>query len=315
MGPDKHKFKCHGCFTATLKCRSKEMIEVIYVCDYIDIPLLGQPGIDNLELITLKSDINDVKEDEPQEDRTTTNTVNDFKEVFEGLGQEKGRPAHVDTEEDATPFQISAPRKVPIPLLEPLKTELDQMLEMGVVKKIEEPTDWYHPIVEQIKPNGKIRFCIDLTKLNAVRNRELYQLDSTVETVAKIGENCKVMSKLDANSGYWKMTLDEESQRKCAFITPFGRFCPTRARFRLTSMLEIFNRKMDEIIEELDRVEKSMDDFLIYGKDAKEHDVRLRRFLYRLKLNGITLNLEKCVFKVDRVELLGCFISPEGVKL
>ena len=68
VGPDKHKFKCHGCFTATLKCGSKEMIEVIYVCDYIDIPLLGQPGIDNLELITLKSNINVVKENEPQED-------------------------------------------------------------------------------------------------------------------------------------------------------------------------------------------------------------------------------------------------------
>ena len=54
MGPDKHKFKCHGCFTVTLKCGSKEMIEVTYVCDYIDIPLLGQPGIDNIELITLK---------------------------------------------------------------------------------------------------------------------------------------------------------------------------------------------------------------------------------------------------------------------
>ena len=79
-------------------------------------------------------------------------------------------------------------------------------------------------------------------------------------------------------------------------------------------MPEIFNMKMDEIIEELDGVVKSMDDFLIYGKGPKEHHVRLRRFLYRLKLNSITLNLEKCVFKLDRVEFLGCFISPKGVK-
>ena len=63
------------------------------------------------------------------------------------------------------------------------------MLEMRVIKKTDEPTDWCHPIVEEIEPNGKIRLCIDLTKLNAVTNRELYQLDSTVETLAKIGEN------------------------------------------------------------------------------------------------------------------------------
>ena len=52
------------------------------------------------------------------------------------------------------------------------------------------------------KTKRKIRLCIDLTKLNAVTNRKLYQLGSTVKTLAKIGENCKVMSKLDANSGY-----------------------------------------------------------------------------------------------------------------
>ena len=299
VGPEKHKFKCYGCFIATLKCGFKEMIEVISVCDYTDIPLLGQPGTDDLELITLKSNINVMKENGPQEDRTTMNIANDFKEVFEGLGQVKRRPVHIDTEEDATPSHISAPRKVPILLLEPLKTELDWMLEMGVIKKIEEPTDWCHPIVEDIKPNGKIRLYIDLTKLNAITNRELYQLDSTVETLAKIGENCKVMSKLDANNGYWQITLDEESQRKCAFTTPFGRFCPTRAPLGLTSMPEIFNRKMNEIIEGLDGVVKSMDDFLICGKDVKEHDMRLGRFLYRLKLNSITLNLEKCVYKVD----------------
>ena len=50
VGPDKHKFKCHGCFTSKLKSGSKEMIEVIYVFNYMETPLLGQPGIDNLGL-------------------------------------------------------------------------------------------------------------------------------------------------------------------------------------------------------------------------------------------------------------------------
>ena len=87
------------------------------------------------------------------------------------------------------------------------------------------------------------------------------------------------MSKLDANSGYWQMKLDEESQRKCTFVTPFGRYRPTRAPFGLSSMPEIFNREMDRIIEGLEGVAKSMDDFLIYGKTEKEHDKRLREFL------------------------------------
>ena len=79
-------------------------------------------------------------------------------------------------------------------------------------------------------------------------------------------------------------------------------------------MPEIFNREMDRIIEGLEGVAKSMDDFLIYGKTKEEHDERLRKFLQRLKEHGVTLNLEKCQFQTDTVEFLGFQITPEGVK-
>ena len=199
-------------------------------------------------------------------------------------------------------------------MLEPLKKELDRITEMGVIIKVEEPSDWCHPIVVALKPSGNIRLCIDLTKLNKATKRELYQLDSTVETLAKLGDECKIMSKLDANSGYWQMELDEESQQKCIFITLFGRFRPTRAPFGLSSMPEIFNREMDSIIEGLEGVVKSMDDFLIYGRTLNEHDERLRKFLQRMKEKGITLNREKCQFRTDSVEFLGFSITPDGVK-
>ena len=119
------------------------------------------------------------------------------------------------------------------------------------------------------KPNKKeIRICLDLTKLNHEVKREFYQLSSVDETLAKIGDGCAVMSKLDANSGYWQMELDEESQHMTTFITPFGRYCPTRAPFGLTSMPEIFSKRMDKLIDNLPGVvKKSMDDFLVFGKD------------------------------------------------
>ena len=79
-----------------------------------------------------------------------------------------------------------------MPLLKPLNKELDRILEMGVIKKIEKSTECCHPRVKEIKPNGKIRMCIDLTKLNAITKRELYQIDSTIEKLARAGKNCKV---------------------------------------------------------------------------------------------------------------------------
>ena len=108
--------------------------------------------------------------------------------------------------------------------------------------------------------------------------REVYQLESVDDTLAKLGE-CNIMTKLDVNSGYWQMPLDEESQLKATFITPFGRSWPIRGPFGLSSMQEIFNKWLDKIISGLPGVVKSTDDFLVTGKDTAEHDVHLRATL------------------------------------
>jgi len=164
-----------------------------------------------------------------------------------------------------------------------------------------------------VKPSGGIRLCIDLTKLNNGIEREQYQLESVDETIARIGDECHIMTKLDANSGYWQMKLDQQSQLLTTFITPLGRFCCTRGPFGLSSMQEIFNKRIDSVIDGLPGVAKSTDDFLVYAKTESEHDIRLERLLQRFEENGVTLNKGKCVFKTKQVEFLGHDISPEGI--
>ena len=61
------------------------------------------------------------------------------------------------------------------------------------------------------KKDGNLRICIDLTKLNLGVKREFYQLESVEETIAKLGGECNYMSKLDCNSGYWQLPLDDET--------------------------------------------------------------------------------------------------------
>ena len=77
------------------------------------------------------------------------------------------------------------------------------------------------------------------------------------------------------------MKLDEDSKLLTTFITPLGRFCYTRGPFRLSSMQEIFNKRMASIIDGLPGFAKSTDDFLVYGKTVEEHDSRLNQVLQR----------------------------------
>ena len=134
------------------------------------------------------------------------------------------------------------------------------------------------------------------------------------QIIARLGEECQVMTKLDANSGYWQMKLDEDSQLLTTFITPLGRFCCTRGPFGLSSMQEIFNKCMDSIIDDLPGVAKSRDDFLVYGKAMEEHDSRLNQLLQRFMDKKVALNKSKCVFKFKQVEFMGHHISPDGVR-
>ena len=129
--------------------------------------------------------------------------IEQFPSVFKGLGTIKGDPVHITVQENATPYHIEAPRRVAFPLLEPLKLERERMKEMGVIKIVNQRTDWCHPIVVVKKPNGQLRICIDLTQLNKDTKREFYELPSVDDTLAQLGNGCKYMAKLDANSGYW----------------------------------------------------------------------------------------------------------------
>jgi len=303
IGPGSERLKCIGYIQAKSTWGQYSLEELLYVCKDLKRALLGKPAIRNLNILHMEKpktvtcgtvenneDIAEVEINDP--------IVQKYPEVFEGLGKMKGDPIHIKLKEGTVPYQISTPRHIAILLRTKVIKELNRMYKKyGVIRNVDKPTAWCHPIVVVLKPNGEVRICIDLTKLNNGIERELYQLESVEETMARLGDECVYMSKVDANAGYWKLPLDEESQLLTTFITPIGRFCCTTGPFGLSSMQEIFNKRMDTIIEGLEGVAKSTDDFLIYAKTEEEHNQRLEKLLDKLKEYNVTLNKEKCVFK------------------
>ena len=84
------------------------------------------------------------------------------------------------------------------------------METLGVISKVEEPTDWCAGMVVVPKADGGVRICVDLTKLNESVQREHHILPSVEETWAQLG-GATPFSKLDANSGFWQIKLSRES--------------------------------------------------------------------------------------------------------
>ena len=146
---------------------------------------------------------------------------------------------HIQLKHDAKPYALTTPRRVAIPLMPKVKQELTRMENMGVITKVDNPTDWCAGMVVVPKPNGNIRICVDLTKLNNSVCRERHMLPSVEQILAQIGDST-IFSKLDANAGFWQVKLSKESALLTTFITPYGRYCFNRLPFGITSAPEFF---------------------------------------------------------------------------
>ena len=192
-----------------------------------------------------------------------------FPSLFQGLGKLQGQYS-IKLQEGAKPYALTTPHRVLIPLMKPVKEELERMEKMGVISRISESTDWCAGMVVVPKANWKVRICVDLTQYNNSVCRERHPLPAVEQTMAQLA-GAKIFSKLDANSGFWQILLTQESIPLMTFIIRFGRFCFHRLPFGITSAPEHFQRCMQEIVGDIEGVVCLIDNILIHGCAQEEH--------------------------------------------
>lgn len=270
--------------------------------------LLGDRACEDLGLVKRVFQLN--SEIEPN-----MNTAKDIARQFPGMFKGQGTlpfTYKIQLKSDAKPV-IHAPRRVPAPLRDSLKKELDRMVGLGVIQPIEEPTDWVNSITCVKKPNGELRVCLDPKDLNENIKREHYQIPTREEIMSEMA-GAKFFSKLDASHGFWQLKLDPESSKYCTFNTPFGRYCFLRLPFGIKSAPEIFHRAMETIIEGLEGTRVFIDDIIVWGATLQQHNDRLLTLLKRIQSSGLKLNENKCQFGAREITFLGDKLSGEGVE-
>ena len=224
-------------------------------------------------------------------------------DLFSGVGTIKSAMMHLDVKPGAVPV-VCSPCHVPYAVQPKLKEELDRLLKLGVIRKlnINEASDWVHVLVIVIKPNGKLCVCLDPRTLNSVLQHNAKRF---IDIISKV-KGFKYVSKIDANSGFCTLPLDLSSQLLTTFDTPWGRFCFMKLPFRLCESQYFFQYYMDLNFESLTNAHIIANDVLKVGSDQgplddHDHDRCLFQVLNRCSKIGLKLNAAKCIFKAKQV--------------
>ena len=121
-----------------------------------------------------------------------------------------------------------------------------------MITHVDEPMNCVSSITYVQKANGKLHLCLDPCDLNeAICNN--HHKTPTVEEVAHEFVHSCYFTKLDACHGYWSIILDQESSLLTTFNGPFGRYQFLHLPFGLISSQDIFQKKMEQILEECQR--------------------------------------------------------------
>lgn len=163
------------------------------------------------------------------------------------------------------------------------------------------------------KTSGGVRVCCDLREVNKAIVRERHVLPKVEDTLHAL-RGSKYFAKIDARSGFFQLTLAEESRYLTTFITHKGCFRFKRTPVGLSDISEQFQKVMEEILYGLDGVEISVDDVIIHANTMEELIIRIRKVFERCRERNLKLNAKKCQFGLTKMVVLGHVISAEGIR-
>jgi hypothetical protein len=126
--------------------------------------------------------------------------------------------------------------------------EVDKLLTANFIREVFYP-DWLVNVVMVKKNTGKWRMCVDFTDLNKACPKDSFPLPRIDQLVDLIAGH-KLLTFMDAFSGYNQIMMDENDQEKTSFITSRGLFCYKVKPFGLKNTGATYQRLMNRMFHD-----------------------------------------------------------------
>ena len=304
----KEPLKTLGKFRCQVKC---EVTNVTSEEDFVVIKgeakaLLGRSTAERLRVLRVgpSEAVNVVSEN--------NDVLGRFENVFKGVGKLNGHKVKLHINPNIKP--VAQPlRRIPYGLRNKVDEQIDDLLAKDIIEKVDDtPSHWISPLVIVPKPSGDYRICVDMRRANQAIIRERHPIP-TIEDVLNDMNGAEMFSKLDLKWGFHQCELAEESRDITTFRTHAGIFRYKRLMFGISSAPEKYQQVIHEVIAGCKGAANMADDIIVYGVDKKEHDENLYAVLERIQKSGLTLNPQKCEFRLRSLTFYGHNLGADGI--
>jgi hypothetical protein len=130
---------------------------------------------------------------------------------------------------------------------------------------------------------------------------------------ARLIEAGTYKTKTDAWNSYHSCPLHEDDRHMTTFITEEGRFRYRVAPQGFVASGDGYNARYDDVLAEVLRKAKCVDDLALWDKDLTTHWWRIIDHLEMISKNGIILNPEKFQFCADEIEFASFRVTNDRV--
>ncbi|CAJ2662984.1 unnamed protein product [Trifolium pratense] len=188
------------------------------------------------------------------------------------------------------------------------------LLEANFISKARYTT-WLSNVVLVKKSNGKWRMCVDYTDLNRACPKDSYPLPC-IDKLVDNSSGFKLLSFMDAYSGYNQIPMVVADRGKTAFMTESGNYYYNVMPFGLKNAGATYQRMMNKVFrgEIGDMLEVYMDDMIVKSHEEIDHTAHLRKVFEQARKHNMRFNPEKCTFGVRAGKFLGFYLTERGIE-
>jgi len=159
----------------------------------------------------------------------------------------------------------------------------------------------------------KWRMCIDFTDPNKACPKDSYSVPS-IDALVDSASGCRLLSFLNAFSGYNQIMMHLRDECKTAFMTELSCYCYKVMPFGLKNAGATYQRLMDRVLAPMlgRNVQAYVNDMVVSSQQKEQHVADLEELFTTIVKYKLKLNPKKCVFRVEASKFFGFLLTGRG---